>query len=129
MGKVLRLATVAALLVGVSVVGGCTSTVPAEEFLAKYATNIDVPNPDRPELPCRVFLGELEEHYYIKDVIPFAQGGGFLGKTMYWCCPASELPEGFTQTVRPGDVIFDGRLGAKHTYLIQWFRKQSSGSP
>lgn len=99
--------------------GGCATTIPAREFVAKYTANIDVPNPDRPVLPCRIFLGQNKDYFRIKDVIPAGQGGGILGKTILWKCPAAELPEDFPEAYRPGDVIIDGRTGAKYKYLIQ----------
>ena len=102
--------------------GGCATTIPAREFIAKYTANIDVPNPDRADLPCRIFLGQHKDSYRIKDVIPSSQGGGFLGKTILWQCPAAELPKDFPEAHRPGDVIIDGRLGAKYKYLIQSYR-------
>lgn len=111
-----------ALSVLMLLAGGCATTIPAKEFIAKYTTNIDVPNPDRAKLPCRVFLGQDEDYYRIKDVIPAGQGGGVLGKTILWKCPTAKLPKDFPEAYRPGDVIIDGRAGAKYTYLIQSHR-------
>jgi hypothetical protein len=123
MNRAFRFAACAGMIGLVALTGGCAADVSASQFLAKYTNNIEVPNPDRPELPCRVFLGLNQDgQYYLKDVIPYGQGGGFLGKTAYWRCPASELPKGFLYTYRPGDVVLDGRPGSKHTYMIQWFR-------
>jgi hypothetical protein len=99
--------------------GGCATTIPSKEFIAKYTTNIDVPNPDRAKLPCRIFLGRRKDYCRIKDVIPGNQGGGFLGKTILWRCPAAELPKDFPEAYRPGDVVIDGRKGAKYKYVIQ----------
>ena len=103
--------------------GGCATTIPAREFIAKYTANIDVPNPDRADLPCRIFLGRHKDIYRIKDAIPCSQGGGFLGKTILWQCPAAELPKDFPESHRPGDVIIDGRSGAKYKYLIQSYSR------
>ena len=113
------------LAVGAWTIGGCVRMTTGREFLSKYSTNIDVANPDSTDLPCRIFLGEMQAGYYdLQDLIPAAQGGGFLGKRILWRCPVSELPHDFSYKVRPGDVILDRRPGAKHTYLIQWFRAQ-----
>ena len=101
---------------------GCTTTIPAREFLAKYAADIEVPNPDRSELPCRIFLGERRGYQRIKDITPFCQGGGLFGKTVIWRCPSSELPEDFPEAYRPGGLVIDGRAGAKYKYLIQSYR-------
>lgn len=101
---------------------GCATTIPPKEFIAKYTANISVPNPDRAELPCRIFLGEDDGDFRIKDVIPCGQGGGLLGKTILWKCPAAELPKDFPEAYRPGDVVIDGRSGAKYKYLIQTYR-------
>jgi len=116
----------AAALLGLLLAGGCTTAIPAREFLSKYTTNINVPNPDRPQLPCRVFLGESDGVYYLKDSIPFQQGGGLLGTTTMWCCPAAELPEDFPEAYRPGDTIIDGRPGARSRYLIESFSGSAS---
>ena len=128
MSRALRMATLAVLSVAISAVGGCITPVSPEEFLAKYTTNIEVPNPASSDLPCRTFLGEIDGQYHVKDVIPFSQGGGFLGKTVYWACSVPSLPQGFMRTYRPGDLVFDGRPGSKYTYLIQWFGANTGGA-
>ncbi len=102
--------------------GGCATTIPATEFTTKYATNINVPNPDLAELPCRIFLGRHKDYYRIKDVIPHGQGGGFFGKTVVWKCPTAELPKDFPEAYQPGDMIIDGRKGAKYKYMIQAYQ-------
>jgi len=115
-----RVVLLSALAAGVVSAGGCTTTVPAKTFIATYSTNIDVPNPDHHRLPMRVFLGQADNGYfYIKDHIPFRQGGGLFGKVIYWRCPAYDLPKVFPEAFRPGDLLLDGRAGAGHTYVIQ----------
>ena len=98
---------------------GCQTTIPPREFIAKYTTDIEVPDPNRSQLPCRIYLGKKGKYYLIKDVIPYGQGGGFLGKTIIWRCPASELPADFPEAYRPGETILDGRIGSKYKYMIQ----------
>ena len=98
---------------------GCQTTIPPREFIAKYTTDIEVPDPNRSQLPCRIYLGKKGKYYRIKDVIPYGQGGGFLGKTIIWRCPASELPADFPEAYRPGETILDGRIGSKYKYMIQ----------
>ena len=122
MDRARRFGPTAVVLIGIFL-AGCTRTIPPTEFLEKYTSNIEVPDRDLAELPCRIFLGQHGDgHCYLKDVIPFGQGGGFLGKTILWRCPAAELPARFVQVCRPGDVILDGRASAPHTYMIQSFR-------
>lgn len=99
--------------------GGCSTTIPAQEFVAKYSTNIDVPNPDYYQLPTRTFLGQRGDYVYLADRIPFRQGGGLLGKTVYWRCGAGELAKDFPRGCRPGDVVMDGRAGSRYKYMIQ----------
>lgn len=116
------IAPLAALALLLVAAGGCTTTISADDFLAKYTTNIEVPNPDRATLPTRTFLGSKGDetpYYYIRDHVPAGQGGGLLGKLVRWRCLASELPASFPQAYCPGDVIFDGRDEAPHAYLIQ----------
>ncbi len=134
MDRARRFGPTAVVLIGI-LLAGCTKTVPPSEFLEKYTTNVEVPKADLPELPCRIFLGQSRDgHCYLMDLIPLGQGGGFLGKTILWRCPAAELPAGFVQVCRPGDVILDGRANAPHTYMIQSFRAggaaaEPSGGP
>jgi len=114
------------------VAGGCTKTISADEFLAKYTTNIEVPDPDRAALPTRTFLGikgDETPYYYIRDLVPAGQGGGLLGKLIRWRCLASELPANFPQAHCPGDVIFDGRPDAAATYLIQSYLPPPAAQP
>ena len=116
------IAPLAALALLLVAGGGCTKMISADDFLAKYTTNIEVPDPDRATLPTRTFLGIKGDeipYYYIRDHVPAGQGGGLLGELIRWRCPVSELPASFPQAYCPGDVIFDGRPEAPHTYLIQ----------
>ncbi len=100
--------------------GGCANTlIPADEFVARYTTNIAVPNPDSHELPVRIFLGLQDGEFVLRDIIPSPQGGGLLGKTVLWRCPKAELPGEFASSYRPGNLLVDGRGGAQHRYMIQ----------
>ena len=121
MNSALRAGILATVTFPTFISGGCATTIPAKEFIAKYTSNISVPNPDSGELPCRVYLGRSGEYFYLKDVVPFSQGGGFLGTTTLWRCPAAELPANFPESHVPGETVFDGRAGAKHTYMIQYY--------
>ena len=125
MKRAFPLVSLALLAVLLSLAGGCSTTISTTDFISKYTTNIDVPNPDEGVLPTRTFLGKRgrkTEYYVLTDSIPRQQGGGLLGKGIRWRCPAAELPTDFPQAYRPGDVILDGRKGAAHNYLIQSYR-------
>ena len=100
---------------------GCTRTISAQEFIAKYTSNIEVPNPNYHQLPIREFLGQVDQYYYLKDRIPFGQGAGFFGEVILWRCPVAEMPKDFPEAYRPGDLILDARPGAKHTFLIELY--------
>lgn len=115
----IRIAACAGLALMLAAAGGCSTTIPAQEFIGKYSTNIEVPDPNYHQLPTRTFLGQRDSYVYIADRIPFIQGGGLLGKTIYWRCPAAELPKDFPQGYRPGDVVMDGRAGSRYKYMIQ----------
>jgi len=108
---------------------GCQTTIPPREFIAKYTTDIEVPDPNRSQLPCRIYLGKKGDYYRIKDVIPYGQGGGLLGKTIIWRCPASELPANFPEAYRPGETILDGRTGSKYNYVIQAYLAKRTSKP
>jgi len=108
-----------AMVILSGLITGCETTIPAKEFITKYTTDIEVPDPNRSELPCRIYLGKKGKFYRIKDVIPYGQGGGFFGKTILWRCPVSELPADFPEAYRPGETILDGRIGSKYEYMIQ----------
>jgi len=100
---------------------GCTRTITAQEFIAKYTSNVEVPNPNYHQLPIREFLGQVDQYYYLKDRIPFGQGAGFFGQIILWRCPVVEMPKDFPEAYRPGDLILDARPGAKHTFLIELY--------
>ena len=99
---------------------GCAgTTIPPAEFISRYTTNIQVPNPDDHRLPVRTFQGLQGWHFVIQDIIPHSQGGGFLGKSVLWKCPKRALPADFPAAYTPGDLVVDGRGGAQHRYLAQ----------
>ncbi len=117
-----RLAMLAAPALGMLSAGGCNKTITSDQFLARYTTNIDVPNPGKTRLPTRTYAGVRgmrTQCHYLRDSIPPGQGGGFFGKVVDWRCPVAELPAGFPEGVVPGDVVFDGRKGSAFTYMIQ----------
>ncbi len=126
MARALRWAAAAALLAVAAGTGGCSQMISSQEFLAKYTTNIAVPHPNKSQVSTRSFLGEAGGYYYLKDSIPFDQGGGLLGKTIYWRCPVAQLPPGFLRTHQPGDVVFNAMPGSKEAYMIQWYRTHKS---
>jgi len=108
---------------------GCTNTISAEGFVATYTTNIQVPKPDYHQLPTRSYEGQRGDYFYIKDSVPFGQGGGFFGKTTYWRCGAEQMPAGFPIGHRPGDLVLDGRDGAAHKYMIQSYDPSARPPP
>ncbi len=102
--------------------GGCSTTVPSTDFIAKYTSNINVQNTSDSNLPVRVFYGSDGEYFVLKDIVPYSQGGGLLGTTVVYRCPAGAMPRNFPAAFKPGDVVIDGRPGTKYTYMIQWYR-------
>ena len=115
-----RIATCAAGAWLVIAACGCAgTTVPPAEFLSRYTTNIEVPNPDDHRLPVRIFQGLDGDDFVIRDIIPHTQGGGFLGKSVLWKCPKADLPADFPAAYRPGNLLVDGTGGAQHRYLAQ----------
>ncbi|KPK79909.1 MAG: hypothetical protein AMJ81_12645 [Phycisphaerae bacterium SM23_33] len=110
------------MAVGLSLsAAGCSTTIAASEFVAKYGTNIEVHNPEYHQLPTRTYMGLRGDYVYLVDRVPFRQGGGLLGKVTYWRCRTEELPKDFPQAYRPGDVVMDGREGTRNEYMIESF--------
>jgi len=114
-----RIATCAAGLGLGMAACGCGTTIPPAEFISRYTTNIEVPNPGDHRLPVRVFKGLQGRDFVIQDIIPSSQGGGVLGKSALWRCPKQALPADFPAAYAPADLMVDGRSGAEHRYLAQ----------
>ena len=110
--------------------GGCASRIDIapDEFITRYTSNIEVPNPAGTSLPSREFLGADEGLYRIADSIPSSQGGGLFGKRILWRCPVGELPKDFPAAYRPGDAILDGRPDSGHTYMIESYAPPVHGT-
>jgi hypothetical protein len=102
--------------------GGCSTTLPASDFITMYTTNIKVANPSSSQLPERRFLGGDGDYMYIEQFIPASQGGGPLGTKNVYRTPAGSLPGNFLIAYKPGDIVFDGRKGSKYTYMIESYR-------
>jgi hypothetical protein len=116
-----RIAACAGMGLLLSAAAGCSTTLPASEFITKYTTDIQVPNPEYHKLPTRTYLGRQGSYVYIVDRIPRRQGGGLFGKVIYWRCPTEALPRDFPQAYRPGDVVMDGRPSSRYQFMIQSF--------
>ena len=110
------------ILACLALAAGCATTLPATDFIIKYTTNIDVPNPRYHQLPTRTFEGARGGYFFIKDEVPYGQGGGSLGSTYRYRCPVASLPGNFPEAYKPGDVVLDGRPDTKYTYMIEWYR-------
>lgn len=122
MHRALRITLCVALAGAVLASAGCSTRISPKEFISRYQTNISVPNPDSPKLPCRIFLGQRKGYYCMKDKIPHSQGGGFFGTRATFRCEVAQFPDDFPDAYKPGDSVIDGRKGARFRYLIQSWR-------
>jgi len=131
MHRALRITLCVALAGAVLASAGCSTNISPKEFISRYQSNISVPNPDSPKLPCRIFLGQRGGYYCLQDKIPHAQGGGILGTGATFRCQVAQFPDDFPDAYKPGDSVIDGRDGARYRYLIQSWRPMAApaGAP